>query len=316
MGELPQQVETNLASVERLNTQLRINGEDQLRLLDLRDRLERQRLDALSAPAAKAPQPEAERLSQLNAQLADLRSKHFTDEYPDVARLNAEIEQLKRRAAQQTTARDATAGNAEAVTQANTALAEIATELQALKEEERGLRQSIAQYQARVENGPKWQQELQDLSRDYGTVKDRYDSLAKRYEEAQLAEDLEQGRSAEQFRILDGAIPPREPIAPARPRLLAMGVVFAIGLAIASVVGAEKLDTTFHSVDELRAFVGGAAVASLPLIPSRTYTAQKRRRAVLLGCSVAIGVTLIVAVSRHVATGNEQLVRMMERSHG
>jgi hypothetical protein len=42
---LPQQVDTNQASIERLHTQLRLNGADQLRLLDRRDRVERQRLD-------------------------------------------------------------------------------------------------------------------------------------------------------------------------------------------------------------------------------------------------------------------------------
>jgi hypothetical protein len=43
---------------------------------------------------------------------------------------------------------------------------------------------------------------------------------------------------------------------------------------------------------------------------------QRRRRGVLLAGAVAVGLTLIVAGSRHVASGNEQLVRMMERSRG
>jgi len=316
MGELPQQAETNLASIERLNTQLRLNGEDQLRLLDRRDRLERQRLDAAATAVTGPRSPEAERLDRLDAPLAELLSRHFTDEYPDVARLRREIDALKREMAQQPPGQPTARNNGDAVAQAGAALTDIASELQALKDEERGLRQSIAQYQTRVDNMPKWQQELQDLSRDYGTVKERYDSLAKRYEEAQLAESLEEGRNAEQFRVLDAAIPPREPVAPARVRLLVTGLVFALGLAIASVIAAEKLDTTFHSVEELRAFVGCGTVTSLPLIPSRSFTAQRRRRAILLACAVAIGLTLVVAGSHHIASGNEQLVRMMERSRG
>ena len=39
VGELPQQVEVNLATLERLNTQLRLNGEQQMRALDQRDKL-------------------------------------------------------------------------------------------------------------------------------------------------------------------------------------------------------------------------------------------------------------------------------------
>jgi hypothetical protein len=167
-----------------------------------------------------------------------------------------------------------------------------------------------------VENVPKRQQELQDLSRDYGTTRERYDSLAKRYEEAQLAESLEQGRKAEQFRILDPAIPPRDPIAPVRARVLMLGFVLALGLAIGVVVGAEKLDTTFHSADELRAWVSLPILATAPVMTSRGATRRKRRRAALVGVSVAIGMLLIVAGSRYVSSGNEQLVRMMERSRG
>src|SRR5258708_31551760 len=65
IGELPQQVEANLASLERLNTQLRLNGESQIRLLDRRDRLERQRLRPATPPPPRPHTPEAERLRTL-----------------------------------------------------------------------------------------------------------------------------------------------------------------------------------------------------------------------------------------------------------
>src|SRR6185436_10428 len=57
LGELPQQVDTNLASLERLNTQLRLNGENQIRALDRRDRIERQRAEAAAAPPPAATSP-------------------------------------------------------------------------------------------------------------------------------------------------------------------------------------------------------------------------------------------------------------------
>src|SRR5437867_2400898 len=60
IGELPQQVDANLASLERLNTQLRLNGENQVRLLDRRDRIERQRADLAAAQPAGAPSPDGE----------------------------------------------------------------------------------------------------------------------------------------------------------------------------------------------------------------------------------------------------------------
>jgi len=195
-------------------------------------------------------------------------------------------------------------------------LADTDTELRALKDEERALRLTIAGYEQRVEAVPKRQQEFTEMSRDYATTKERYETLLKRYEEAQLASSLEQGQNVEQFRILDPALPPREPIAPNRLRLLALGLVLAIGLAVGAVMAAEKMDTAFHSIEDLRAFVDVPTLGRVPLIPSRAQTRRNRRRAALAAVSAVIAVLLIVAGSRYVAHGNEQIVRLMERSRG
>src|SRR5438034_9710384 len=57
IGELPQQVAANLASLERLNTQLRLNGENQVRAMDRRERFERQLAD-FPAPASATSGPD------------------------------------------------------------------------------------------------------------------------------------------------------------------------------------------------------------------------------------------------------------------
>ena len=120
----------------------------------------------------------------------------------------------------------------------------------------------------------------------------------------------------EQFRILDPALPPRDPVAPNRIRILAFGLVMAIGLAVGAVIGAEKLDTAFHSIDDLRAFVSVPTLGRVPLIASRAQTRRNRRRAALVAVSALLGVMLIVAGSRYVARGNEQIVKLLERSSG
>src|SRR5580765_1034559 len=82
IGELPQQVSANLASLERLNTQLRLNGENQVRAMDRHERLERQLTELASAPAtiaadqANASAPE--QVAKLKQQLEQLRKK-YTD---------------------------------------------------------------------------------------------------------------------------------------------------------------------------------------------------------------------------------------------
>jgi succinoglycan biosynthesis transport protein ExoP len=315
IGELPQQVEANLASLERLNTQLRLNGENQVRILDRRDRIERQRTDLASARPLAAPSPDAERLTKLQQELDNVRSR-FTDAYPDVARVRADIEALTRQIAQKASSDRQESAGGDAIGRLTDSLHDADTELRALKEEERILRGSIAGLEQRVENVPKRQQEFQELNRDYETTKERYENLLKRYQEAQLAETLEQGKNVEQFRILDPALTPRDPVAPNRVRMLALGLAMAIGLAIGVVIGAEKLDTAFHHIDDLRAFVTVPMLGRLPLIASRAQTRRNRRRAALVAVSALVGVLLIVAGSRYMAHGNEQIVRLLERSRG
>ena len=191
-AELPQQVEANLSALDRLNNQLRLNGEYQIRALERRDRLEQQ----LRTTTPKPPNADNQRtgpvgqLEILKQQLIDLRAR-YSERYPDVIRVTAEIAALERQLAPPavTTAiprmRRLKIRNGALRTQT---LNEVHNELESLRKEERMLRQVIATYEARVENAPKRSEELQQLSRDYAPPRIGTTALLKRYEEAQLAE--------------------------------------------------------------------------------------------------------------------------------
>jgi len=326
IGELPQQVSANLASLERLNTQLRLNGENQVRAMDRRERLERQLTELASTPAtlaadqANASAPE--QVAKLKQQLEQLRKK-FTDQYPEVIRVQAELDDLERQLSEHTVVASpaakpsaAAAPSLDPRARLVQAIADDDAELTALKNEETAFRRAIDSYEQRVENVPRREEELASLSRDSATTKDRYDTLLKRYEEAQLASSLEQGQKVEQFRILDAAIPPREPTAPSRSRLFAIGFFLAIGLAVGAVLAAEKLDTAFHNVDDLRAFVTVPTLFSIPRILTTVETRRKWRRAALTAVSVAIGLALVISGSRYLASDNESLVRLTAGTRG
>jgi uncharacterized protein involved in exopolysaccharide biosynthesis len=287
-----------------------------MRVMDRRERSEKQFADALAAkPAAAAASqsPREAQLAKLRQELVELR-RQFSDEYPDVIRVTSEIASLEARTPDTTVvALSAAAPPVDSSARLTQAINDAQTELRALKKEEVALRQAIIGFEQRVENVPKRHEELQTLSRDYETTKDRYDTLLKRYEEAHLAESLERERKVEQFRLLDPAVPPREPSAPGRPRLLLMGLFLSLGLAVATVLAAHKLDTSFHGIDDLRSFVRVPTLFSIPRIATGADTRRQRRRFVLTAAAAVIGLALIVVGVRHVATGNEQIVRMVAR---
>jgi succinoglycan biosynthesis transport protein ExoP len=302
-GELQDQVDVNLATLDRLNTQLRLNGEHQLRLIERRERLERDRLDAESAiernQAADSP---ATRLARARQELADLRRK-FSDQYPDVVRAQAEVANLEK----QTIRPDPN------IKLTRQGLEEVDGQLATLAQEEQALRRSIAAYQGRIENAPRLAQTMQQISRDYQITNDRYQALLKRYEEAQLADNLEQGQRVERFRLLDAAIPPTSPAAPNRDWLLLMTIAAAIGAALGLAFLAERLDTTLHSVDQLRELTDAPTLAAIPIIPTAQATRRRWFKRAIATAAVAAAVCGIVAGPYYVSAGNEQMVRMTSR---
>ena len=211
-------------------------------------------------------------------------------------------------------ARDATAGRGDPpVAPWKTALSQIDGEIKSLKTEEERLRRQIEMYQRRVENAPQREQEFQELSRGFETARESYASLLKRYEDAQLAESMEQSRQGEQFRVLDSALTAKQPAAPNRFRLAVLGVLLALVGAGAAAALAEHLDTSFHTFDDLRAFTRVPVLASIPTIVSDVDMTRQARQRWLATASVALGLALIVAASYHLAHGNDQLVRLLSR---
>jgi polysaccharide chain length determinant protein (PEP-CTERM system associated) len=317
-SDLPQQVAVNLSALERLNTQLRLNGDYQVRAMERRERLEHQLADAdTRTPYSEAATSPATQLPKLRQQLAELRGK-YNDLYPDIVRLKAEIAALGE--AEEQGEAVGTNGHSTNGTEdpgrrlTQQSLGQVQKELEALKKEEGYLRRLIADYELRVENAPRRQEELEQLSRDKKSTRERYEALLKRYEEAQLAESLEQGQKLEQLRVLDPAFPPIRPSAPNRLWLLAIGFAGAMALAFVAVVAVERLDTSFHTADDLRAFVSVPMLAAIRRIPTRGEVRRGWLRPALVTMAVVTGVVLIVGGAYYVGSGNEQIARMTART--
>jgi polysaccharide biosynthesis transport protein len=327
LGETPQHMEVNLSVLDRLNNQLRLNGDKQNRAMERREALAgrlaaAQAFDGgagAAAPSGVVPpqNPMVARLVKLRDEMTQLRMR-YSDRYPDVAELQAEITRLEEQLAKapdpQNEIPQAPAPSLNPyVAQLHDTVREVEAEIKVLQDEEKRLRQDLALYQARLENTPGREQEFLDLSRDYDTTRELYQTLLKRYEEAQLAETLEQRQKGEQFRILEPADPPDSPFAPRRARLMLMGLMLSVALAVGVAFLAEQLDTSFHSVDELRAFSQKAVLASIPLIVTRSDGRRHRRRLALAAAAVACAIVLTLSVSHLVGKGNEELVWLLAK---
>src|SRR6266850_1175657 len=93
VGELPQQLGVNMATLERLHAQLHLASANQLRAVDRRTSLEKELAEA-NAHGGAAPETGATKLIKLKQELAEMR-RRFTDAYPDVVRLRGEVARLE-----------------------------------------------------------------------------------------------------------------------------------------------------------------------------------------------------------------------------
>ena len=289
-GQLPEQLSMNMVALERLNERLRLNLDAQARIVRRQDR----------GGAVIAAEEVVDPLQNLEQRLAELQSK-FTDNHPDVIRLKAQIAQTERERA----AKPSRPAKPKIESPAN-----VDPDVNALQTEERTLRSQIAAYEQRIQSMPKVEQDLEALQRDYSSTKDSYDSLLKRYEEAQLADSLEQTKQTELFRILDNAIVPTFPAAPNRGRLMLMAFFLAVAFALGTMLLAEHLDTSFHTVGELRQFTTVPVLASIPYVPTRT-TLATALRIVLSAAAIAVFCVLLAGLAYRTARENTQLVWML-----
>jgi succinoglycan biosynthesis transport protein ExoP len=169
MGELPPQMQGNLARLESLNEQVRLNRTEQIRAQERRDILAGQ---LTQAEASSGLETDAMRLARFRRELTALRVK-YTDRWPDIIRLKDEIATLEQKLANPEPQPKAPEAAALALTpevlRLRDALRGVTTEIGLLKEEEQRRRRSIELYQKRVDNAPQHEPEYQELTREYET---------------------------------------------------------------------------------------------------------------------------------------------------
>ena len=314
LGELPQQMQSNLMGLESMNTQLRMNNENIVRLAERRDQFAAQ-LEL--AKTESGEESDEQRLARFKRELGVLRIR-YTDLWPDIIRIKDEIARLEKSLGEPRPKAEPKKPLplTPQVLRAQEQLAQTETELKFAKANEQRLKRSIEQYQSHLDNAPKREQEYLQATRDYQSTKELYNSLTKRYEEAQLGESMEQRQKGEQFRILDAAVPSSTPAAPRRDRLLLATGGLSLALGAGAILLAELLDTSFHSAAELRAYTTVPLLVNIPRIVTESDARRRRWRFRFAAVGVVVGLLLVVGLAYFIAHGNEQLAQLLSSRGG
>lgn len=268
MGELPEQLNSNLQILDGLQKQL---SERQAALRDARSRLitlqNQKTLQANLGPELAAPrlqEPDPSNIDQLREELARLLSR-YTEQHPDVQRLQKSIAELEAKIKSGALkVSGGTTQGLEELGQVGAARREIGN----IEADVARIQSQIRLYENRVESTPRREQELLSLERDYDNIQNSYQSLLNRKLEAEIAVNMERKQKGEQFRVLDYARVPVRPVEPNMIRLflitIALGVALAGGLAFLL----ESIDNSYRDPQDLENRLGLPVMAIIPILES------------------------------------------------
>ena len=278
MGGLPEQLDSNLRILDRLQEQL---VERRQNLTEAKSRLgamesaisEGQNLQ----PAGEVGTDNTLNLDQLNAQLKQLKTR-YTDQHPDIIRLKERIADFEKEPE---------------VPIRNRQVEDTKREIKALEGEISDIQKQIKIYEFRVEETPKREQELLSLRRDYDNISATYNSLLERKLEAELAVNLEKKQQGEQFRIIDPARVPEKPSGTDMKKIFLLFIAAGLGIGGGLVFLLEYLDSSFRKPDDIESHLDLPVLATVPAILHPRDVRMKKFNQVLSIFFIIVAIALL-----------------------
>jgi polysaccharide chain length determinant protein (PEP-CTERM system associated) len=277
-------VETARDAVSRMEVQLQ---DAEAREAQLQARLKGmpQTLSAgVAGPGGIAP------LAQAEAKLSELRTL-YTDDYPGVIEQKKLIEQMRRAPEP---AQGGTGGGVglpnQLYDQLVVKLVDEQSNVASLTRQLQAARVSFARIQQIRHDQPSLLAEYENLNRDYGVLRKNYDELVGRLQAATISEAANTQADKVHLRVVDPPEVPLLPIAPNRPLLMTGVLIAGIGVGLGVAVLLAELDSSFTSLDDLRALglpvLGGLSAIGGP----------GPRRRVVAGVQFAVGFVLLIGL--------------------
>ncbi len=241
-------------------------------------------------PRPEKKDPQEIQLEQLKNQLAELQTK-YTEKHPDIQIVKKRISELEAKIERERSEKNLEeqvtvstlpppvietkkeGGNEKSALKLNPRYKEmesqlIATELEIgrLREEEAKVNAQIGKYRERIENTPMRELAMAQLMRDYQNTREIYQTLLKKSEEAQQAENLERRQKGEQFKVIDPARVPEKPFRPDIPKILLFGLFIGMASGFGLAFFKEQTDRSFRDAEDLEATLGFKVLANIPKI--------------------------------------------------
>ena len=299
IGLLPEQMEANLRSLDRLQGDLNATDELTHSLTDKVSLVEKsikeyeasgttQGASGATATSHAGMDPLIGRLRELERNLTTLLAAEYTETYPDIVETRQEIKSVKKQLAAKygdpAEEKDGDAAKTfdpylkELIKQRN----ELRNELSSVQDRRRRLAEHIREFEQRVEQMPSREQDMMILMRDYENRQKNYQALLEKRLNAHVAENLEKRQQGEQFRVLDPANLPQTPDKPNRLLIMALGLLGGCGLGVGLAIGLDQVNPTFKRREEVEMLPGIRVLAVIPNFHSKHHQLSQQAKSSLI----------------------------------
>ena len=200
------------------------------------------------------------------AELADAE-KQYASDHPTVVRLRRTVaaleKRLKRNAGASPLGLKLKPDNP-AYISLQTQLDTVNLSIRAAREEYTQTQQQLNEYETRLVQTPRVEQEGLALQREYDTAVKKYRELKQNLMSAELAVQLEKEQKGERYSILEPAKLPGAPNFPNRRAFLLLGIVLGLGSGVGYASLAEYMDRTVRGARMVAAVTGSVPLAVIP----------------------------------------------------
>lgn len=270
-------------------TQLTENSVDlDQRMLELEEELTEfeaalDQLDRALAADVQEVNPDEGELRALQVLLAQRRTI-YAESHREIRAIKAKIAAIE--ATPSTSARDNRGDEAAAEARRATLLRRIDllnSQITVLQDQKIALARRAETLRDSIQRTPNVEIQLNALNRQHKEKQDMLSVITRKRAEAETGERLEVNQQAERFEVIENAIVPFKPVAPNRKKIVMMGGMASVALAVGFAYLLEILRPAIRSGHQLERQLGLKPVISIPYIQTER---EKRRRRLRIGLLV------------------------------
>ena len=244
-------------------------------------------VNSLSLPAQLRTEEQA---------LAQARLR-YSEDFPDVKRLERQIQILKTRIAHG----EKYAGNASGSPAVVTLEAQLngnQAQVSSLERQATQLHQQLMDTEGHVEAAPQVERQYKGLALNLQLAQTKYNQLLKYQMDAQLtSQAIASGRS-DRIRIVEQPAVPLEPGKPKRLAFAVVGLMLAILLSLTAVVIAESVDQSVRGSRDIRRVLALSPLGVLPEIQDSATARRHQLQVAMLSVCVILGTVVVLMTAR------------------